>query len=104
MSAASRLRQIRDERKLSQREIARLANLPKTAISKIEHGTRQLSADEVVALSAALGITPNQFHGIDSLPPRKPCVKRQLVQRITKQIQSSLDELSNAYAIYGDNP
>jgi transcriptional regulator with XRE-family HTH domain len=97
MSAARRLRQIRNEHKLSQQDIARLANLPKTAISKIEHGTRQLSADEAMALSVALGITPNQFYGIDALPPRKPCVKRHLVERVVKQIQTSLDDLSQAY-------
>jgi transcriptional regulator with XRE-family HTH domain len=97
MSAARRLRQIRDERNLSQQEIARLAKLPKTAISKIEHGTRQLSADEAMALSIALGITPNQFYGIDALPPRKPCVKRQIVRRVVKNIQESLKDLSEAY-------
>lgn len=97
MSAGRRLRQIRDEHDLSQKEVARLVNLPKTAISKIEHGTRQLSADEVMILSTALGITPNQFYGIETLPPRQPCVKRHIVQRVVKEIKESLDDLSAAY-------
>lgn len=99
MSTASRLQQIRKERKVSQREIARLAKLPKTAISKIEHGTRQLSADEAMALFNALGITPNQFYGIEALPPHKSCSKRQIVQRVVKEIQESLKDLSEAYEI-----
>ena len=99
MQAGQCLREIRKTYKISQREVERLLNLPGAAVSKIEHGTRQLSADDVRILATALGITPNQFYGIDVLPPPPPRMKQQMVERIVKQVREAMDDLSNAFAI-----
>src|SRR5215204_1208190 len=57
MEIGERIKELREERGLSQREVARRAGLTPSAVGFIEHGqTRNPSAETVVAVARALGV------------------------------------------------
>ena len=72
MPAAGRLaeglRRIRNERALTQTEIARLAGVSPSAISQAEAGHRGLGVETLLTLSEALGVSMDDFFDIDSDP------------------------------------
>lgn len=88
MHLGERLKELREQQKMTQLDLARLTNLPCTAISKIEHGVRQVNGYELKALTDALGITPNEFYGVEALRPRRSCVKMQRLQRAMQDIRA----------------
>lgn len=51
------VRYLRIEKKLSQRELAQLAGLHQSQVSKIEGGSRKVTAEELKKLATALGVT-----------------------------------------------
>lgn len=51
------VRYLRIEKKLSQRELAQLAGLHQSQVSKIEGGSRKVAAEELKKLATALGVT-----------------------------------------------
>ncbi|OXT01640.1 hypothetical protein B7H23_01320 [Notoacmeibacter marinus] len=62
-SFAIRLRKVRDDRALSQSELARLAGLQPSAIAHFEAGRRKPSFDNVRALAKALKISADYLLG-----------------------------------------
>ena len=57
MDIGKRIRDLREERGLTQREVARRAGLTPSGVGFIEHGqTRNPSAETVVAIARALGV------------------------------------------------
>jgi transcriptional regulator with XRE-family HTH domain len=57
MDIGKRIRDLREERGLTQREVARRAGLTPSGVGFIEHGqTRKPSAETVVAIARALGV------------------------------------------------
>src|SRR5215218_2469263 len=57
MNIGKRIRDLREERGLTQREVARRAGLTPSGVGFIEHGqTRKPSAETVVAIARALGV------------------------------------------------
>jgi transcriptional regulator with XRE-family HTH domain len=56
-----RLRELRDGRGLSRRELAEAAGCHPTTLVKMELGTREPAWPLVLALAKALGVTPNDF-------------------------------------------
>lgn len=57
------IRLLRIERKLSQVELARLAGLHQSTISKIEGGTRKIDAEEIKKIAEAFGVAPGVLLG-----------------------------------------
>ena len=63
MHLGERLQQLREAQNMTQRDLERLANLPKTAVSKIEHGLRNMEAVELIAIAHALHLPLEAFDG-----------------------------------------
>jgi transcriptional regulator with XRE-family HTH domain len=55
------LRKIREERKLSQEELAFLAKLDRTYISLLERGKRRPTLNTIFALAGQLNIAPSEM-------------------------------------------
>jgi transcriptional regulator with XRE-family HTH domain len=64
MDIGKRIRDLREERGLTQRELARRAGLTPSGVGFIEHGqTRNPSAETVVAIARALGVPVEELLG-----------------------------------------
>ena len=60
-SIAERLRELREERGLSQSALARRANLTPAAINRIEMGKRSPTSETIGKLAAGLGVQPGEL-------------------------------------------
>jgi transcriptional regulator with XRE-family HTH domain len=56
-----RVRQIREQRGLSQEQLADLAHVHRTYMSSVERGQRNIGLDNIISLARALGVPPAQF-------------------------------------------
>lgn len=63
---ADRLRELRKERGIRQKELDQLIGLPVTSISKIERGKREATAVEIVQICSVFGVTVQSFLDPDS--------------------------------------
>jgi transcriptional regulator with XRE-family HTH domain len=57
----SQVRRIREQRGLSQEQLAELAGIHRTYMSSVERGQRNIGLDNIAALAAALGVSPAAF-------------------------------------------
>jgi SOS-response transcriptional repressor LexA len=60
---ASRLKKLRSDKKISQRELSRITNIEQATISRIERGEMSLLSPHVPTLSRALGVPPAKLLG-----------------------------------------
>lgn len=90
MDVGSRLRELRQERELSLRSLARLSGLSTNALSMIERGKTSPSVSTLYKLSEALGIPITAFFRID--PPRQGIVFRKSDARSRVEFQRGLWE------------
>ena len=58
LSFGYRVRDLRQARGLSQEQLAEIAGLHRTYVSSLERGQRNVGLDNILALAAALGVTP----------------------------------------------
>lgn len=68
MSAATRLKQLVDERGIRYTFIAEKTGIPLGAISKCFYGRRRMLADELLAICDATGIDPNDLREAQTRP------------------------------------
>lgn len=61
-----RIREIRQERGLSQEELADSAGVHRTYVSSLERGKRNVGLDNILALAAALSVHPSELFRGDS--------------------------------------
>lgn len=55
------LRKLREEKKISQEQLAHLSELDRTYISLLERGKRRPTINTLFALSQPLGLKPSEF-------------------------------------------
>lgn len=60
-AAGRRIKEIRTERGMSRMELAVASKMSVQAIIKYEHGDRDPSWESVLAITKALGVTPNEL-------------------------------------------
>lgn len=53
----------REKNNISQDELAKKIGIPSTAMSKIEHGTRKISANEILQMSEVFGVSTDYLFG-----------------------------------------
>lgn len=70
-----RLRQLRDERGLTLKQVAEVANLDVSTLSRLESGKRRLAIDHLPGLAIALGVTVDELLGPAVTPD--PRVRRE---------------------------
>lgn len=58
---ASRIKALRLAKRMQQAELDKIAELPRSTISKIENQKREASASEIIRISQALGVTLDVF-------------------------------------------
>lgn len=63
---AQRIINIRENLSMTQAELAQRTGLERTALNKIEKGTRKVSSDELKSIALALGVTADDLLGITS--------------------------------------
>jgi transcriptional regulator with XRE-family HTH domain len=68
-----RLRELRNEQGLTLQQVAELANIDVSTLSRLESGKRRLALDHLPALAGALGVTTDQLLG--SAPAQDPRVR-----------------------------
>jgi transcriptional regulator with XRE-family HTH domain len=85
------IRKLREQKKVTQEEVARHLNISQNAYSKIENGITQLTVNHVKQISAALGVSPVELLG-DEFEIHKPMSLQ--AQSINKQVLlSNFDQL-----------
>lgn len=67
-----RIRQLREDSKMSQLDLAIAANVQPSAISDYENGKRNPSVDKLKSIARALYVTPDYLLGIDTDPDEQP--------------------------------
>lgn len=64
------LKRIRNDRHLSQAQLAEVAGVNQATISKLENGTANATVDMVERIAAALGVTEAELFGLPELQRR----------------------------------
>lgn len=64
----ARLREMRKRSGLTQKTLASLAGIPQSRVAAYESDTNEPSWSAVIALAAALGVSPNDFLAAGSEP------------------------------------
>ena len=88
MLYGERVKYYREARDLTQDELARLAGISSTALSRIEKGARRLTLEEAVHIAAALRVPLPALAGLESLPIVRPSVGL-----TSKNLRALADEL-----------
>lgn len=73
MRLADRLRQLRKERGLSQKELARRAQIANTTLCDIEAGRMEPSVRTLIRLARALGVDLNSLLPDSAIGPDQEC-------------------------------
>jgi transcriptional regulator with XRE-family HTH domain len=61
LSFGHRVRDLRQARGLSQEQLAEISGLHRTYVSSLERGQRNVGLDNILALAAALEVSPADF-------------------------------------------
>jgi transcriptional regulator with XRE-family HTH domain len=94
---ATRLRMVREQKGLSQAELASKTGLQPSAISHFESGRRAPSFDNLARLADALDVTTEYLHGREAQPKiSTPTVNR--IARYASQMSASDLEIFEQFA------
>lgn len=66
-----RIARLRQERQLTQAELARIIGMSQQAVYALEFGARKLRIDLVPVLAETFGVTADELLGLKPLPPPK---------------------------------
>ncbi len=92
IAMGQRIRRIRKEKRLTQEQLAEMADLSAPFLGHIERGSRVASLDTLMKLCVALEATPNELLGgalpaaVSSLPERIVVSPRTLLEGIAEML------------------
>ena len=66
-----KLKEIRENRGLTQEQVAKIIDVDRSMISKCESGSRKLDQEQIVKLVKALNTTADYFLGLSELEEKK---------------------------------
>lgn len=76
-----RLKEIRVEKGLTQNDLAKILDVSPQAVGRYEAGKRQLDPEQIIKLSLALEVTPNDLLGFE-----------EAYKKYTEYLKSLLDD------------
>ena len=79
ITLAKKIINLREERNMSQIELSEKTGIERTALNKIERGTRKVSSDELKALAKAFNISSDSLLDLSMPSQKKSLVMKTLV-------------------------
>lgn len=101
-SFADRLRNIREEKGLSQLELAQRAGFQPSAVSHFESGRRSPSFDNLKKLADALSVTIDYLLGRETAPTSAGPVAEQLFRNFEQMSAEDQDDLAKFAALLAE--
>lgn len=81
------IKQIREEKELTQQQLAELINMHRSNYSKVESGERDLSIEAINKIAKYFGMTIDQLVNFDGTVPEEVTVEDKTVMEQVKLIQ-----------------
>lgn len=94
-----RLRQLREEKRMSQTELAEKVGFQPSAISHFESGRRSPSFDNLKKLADGLAVTIDYLLGRESVPTTAGPVAEKLFRNFEKMSTDDQEDLANFAAL-----
>jgi transcriptional regulator with XRE-family HTH domain len=86
MAIGARLRQLREQRKMSQRDVEKLTGCLRCYTSRVEHGHTVPSLNTLEKYAAAFGVPLHQlFYEGDEPPPLPKLTPRKTIEELAKE-------------------
>jgi transcriptional regulator with XRE-family HTH domain len=89
----NRLRELRQEKEISQKELAKMLKVQNSAISKYETGRVALSDETIKKLTAIFDVSADYLLGISDIK-KEPTIKRQALPPVQQELLKSVEDLS----------
>lgn len=89
----NRLRELRQEKDISQKELAKMLKVQNSAISKYETGRVALSDETIRKLTGIFDVSADYLLGISDIK-KEPVLKRQALPPVQQELLKSVDDLS----------
>lgn len=87
MSLGQNIKKIREDKNLTQQQIAELIHMHRSNYSKIESGQRELSIDALNKISRYFGMTIDQIVNFDGAVPQEVTIEDKTMMEQIKMIQ-----------------
>jgi transcriptional regulator with XRE-family HTH domain len=87
MSVGQNIKKIREEKNLTQQQIAELIHMHRSNYSKVESGQRELSVDAINKVAKYFGMTIDQIVNFDGAVPQEITIEDKTMMEQVKMIQ-----------------
>jgi transcriptional regulator with XRE-family HTH domain len=87
MSTGQNIKKIREEKGMTQQQIAELINMHRSNYSKIESGQREISVDALNKIARHLGMTIDQIVNFDGAIPKEITIEDKTLLEQVRMIQ-----------------
>jgi transcriptional regulator with XRE-family HTH domain len=87
-----RIKELRQQKSISQQKLAIMLEIPRPAISQIESGSRTISTDELIKLSEAFGVTIESILELKSEPIVLLGAKKEKKKKVETQLRISVPQ------------
>jgi len=95
MSVGQNIKKIREDKNLTQQQIAELIHMHRSNYSKIESGQREISVDALNKIAKYFGMTIDQIVNFDGAIPQEITVEDKTLMEQVKMIQELEPEEKN---------
>ena len=95
MSIGQNIKKIREDKNLTQQQIAELIHMHRSNYSKIESGQREISVDALNKVARYFGMTIDQIVNFDGAVPQEITVEDKTLMEQVKMIQELEPEEKN---------
>lgn len=89
----NRLRELRLEREISQKQLAKMLQIQNSAVSKYENGRVALSDETICKLTKIFDVSADYLLGLSDIR-KEPANKRQTLSPAQKDLMKSVEDLS----------